>query len=782
MRHLRHPRARSPADGRPRPRPLSDRRPPRRLRDRRRDPQHATTTSRCRRSHRSSGTSRSSPGSRSESRSAHTRRARSCTSTPARSSSRRVIQVFLPMPWLRGLDRGEERLRIVIDWRDPTVKRTFKLMVPVTLGLGLINVNAVIDTFFASRYSTASSRRPRSRRRSSSTCSRRGCSRSRSRRCSSRRSRGSPSRGDLRGVLRHGLDRASRQIAFLLAPTAVVSAVLAEPIIRLLYQRGHWTPAQTPVVAGALAAFSAGLVFNGAMLMLNRAFFSLQSNWIPTDVALGNLALNAILDVVFYRFGVWGIPLATAICNIAGTIALVVLLRRRLGRVGDDGMVAALVEDPRRVGAGRRRVAYAIWRPLDSTLGRSFPAQIVSLGAARSRSRSACTWLPAARCECASCKRYSPCAAASRAAERPWTSSTSATSRSSRTSTTASRRSPIASSQLTDTVAARDMRAQLLDSMDLERERGITIKAQAVRVAWKGHQLNLIDTPGHVDFTYEVSRSLQACEGALLVVDAAQGIEAQTLANAYLAIENDLEIVPVVNKIDLPAADPDGAAQRDRRPARRRPATTSCASRPRPARASTQVLDAIVERIPPPNGDPDAPRAGADLRLLVRPVPRRRRVRARRRRRLPPARGPAGDGARHALRGAGDRRHVAGHAPGRRARAGRGRLRDHRPQGRLRAARRRHAHDRAARRDRAAARLQGRQADGVRRPLPDRLRRLPRAARRAREAEAQRRRRSSTSPRRRRRSASASAAASSACCTWRSCASGSSASSTSTCS
>jgi GTP-binding protein LepA len=160
--------------------------------------------------------------------------------------------------------------------------------------------------------------------------------------------------------------------------------------------------------------------------------------------------------------------------------------------------------------------------------------------------------------------------------------------------------------QLTETVSAREMRDQLLDSMELERERGITIKAQAVRVQWKGHELNLIDTPGHVDFTYEVSRSLQACEGALLVVDAAQGIEAQTLANAYLAIENDLEIVPVVNKIDLPQADPDGASAEVADLIGDDPDNVLRISA-KTGQGVEAVLDAIVERIPPPAGDPDAP-------------------------------------------------------------------------------------------------------------------------------------------------------------------------------
>jgi GTP-binding protein LepA len=160
--------------------------------------------------------------------------------------------------------------------------------------------------------------------------------------------------------------------------------------------------------------------------------------------------------------------------------------------------------------------------------------------------------------------------------------------------------------ELTNAVDARDMRSQYLDSMDLERERGITIKAQNVRVDWKGYTLHLIDTPGHVDFGYEVSRSLAACEGVVLVVDAAQGIEAQTLANCYLALEHDLEIVAALNKIDLPAADPDRYAM-EIETVLGIPAEDILRISAKTGDGVGDLLDAVCRRIPAPKGDPDAP-------------------------------------------------------------------------------------------------------------------------------------------------------------------------------
>ncbi len=160
--------------------------------------------------------------------------------------------------------------------------------------------------------------------------------------------------------------------------------------------------------------------------------------------------------------------------------------------------------------------------------------------------------------------------------------------------------------EVTGAVDAREMREQFLDSMDIERERGITIKAQNVRVPWKDHLIHLVDTPGHVDFGYEVSRSLAAVEGVVLVVDAAQGIEAQTLANCYLALENDLEIVAVLNKIDLPAADPDRYAAEIEN-VLGIPADTILRISAKTGEGVPELLDAVIERIPAPTGDADAP-------------------------------------------------------------------------------------------------------------------------------------------------------------------------------
>jgi len=165
--------------------------------------------------------------------------------------------------------------------------------------------------------------------------------------------------------------------------------------------------------------------------------------------------------------------------------------------------------------------------------------------------------------------------------------------------------------ELTGALQAREMEAQVLDAMDLERERGITIKAHPVRLnytAKSGDQyvLNLIDTPGHVDFSYEVTRSLAACEGALLLVDASQGVEAQTLANAYLAVENNLEIIPVINKIDLPSAQPD-ESKRQIEDIIGLDSSTSILASAKEGTGVTDILEAIIARLPPPIGDPDAP-------------------------------------------------------------------------------------------------------------------------------------------------------------------------------
>jgi putative peptidoglycan lipid II flippase len=288
-----------------------------------------------------------------------------------------LLQLFLPVPWLRNRDG---KLQRVLDWRDPAVKRTLKLMVPITLGLGLINFNAFVDTLFAARlldkYQAPSSINAAFRLYIFPqgmfsvavatvlfpTLARMA------------------TRNNMDGF-RSTVSSGMRQIAFMLIPASVICAVLAVPIVRIVYQRGDFTPDQTHVVAACLAAFSLGLTFNGAMLMLNRGFFSLQTAWVPTWVAIGNLGLNAALDASFYRLGIWGIPLSTSLVNIAGTVALLIFLRKRLGRL-DLGRTADAVVRISVASLVVAGVAYGIWWPLDHELGHRFVAQVVSLGAA----------------------------------------------------------------------------------------------------------------------------------------------------------------------------------------------------------------------------------------------------------------------------------------------------------------------------------------------------------------------------------------------------------------
>src|ERR687896_53449 len=286
-----------------------------------------------------------------------------------------VIQVVTPVWWLRGCDG---RMRAVLDLSDPAVKRVFALMLPVTLGIGLINFNLVVNTFFAARYidpalapssidaafriymlpqgmfsvAVATVLFPRLSRLAA--------------------------RADTQGF-RETVSLGLRQIGFLLIPASAVAAVLAEPITRLLYERGAFGPDETTVVAQALAAFALGLTFNGTMLMLNRAFFSLQSPWVPTVIAVGNLSLNVALNAVLYRVGIWGIPLATSLVNIAGTVALLYYIRRRLGRMEGRALASsyARITIAAALAAG---AAYGAWLGLDEALGRALGAQVVSVG------------------------------------------------------------------------------------------------------------------------------------------------------------------------------------------------------------------------------------------------------------------------------------------------------------------------------------------------------------------------------------------------------------------
>jgi putative peptidoglycan lipid II flippase len=185
-------------------------------------------------------------------------------------------------------------------------------------------------------------------------------------------------RGDTAG-LRRSLDGGLRQIAFLLVPAGLLSIVLAEPIVRLVYQRGEFTAEDTVIVAQCLQAFSIGLVFNGWMLILNRSFYAVQTNWTPTAIALGAVALNATFDTIFYRLGIWGIPLATSTVNVTAATVLLVMMRRRVGLehvVRTLGVVARVAFAAVLAAAA----AFGVWYGLDVWLGESLIAQLVSLG------------------------------------------------------------------------------------------------------------------------------------------------------------------------------------------------------------------------------------------------------------------------------------------------------------------------------------------------------------------------------------------------------------------
>jgi putative peptidoglycan lipid II flippase len=288
-----------------------------------------------------------------------------------------AVQLAIPYPAMRRLGR----LTWFCDPRDEAVQRVFALMLPVTLGLGLINLNLLVNTWFAARVdrnigpaavdkafriymlpqgmfsvAVAAVLFPALSRRAAA--------------------RDGPA---FRALVASGL----RQIAFLLIPAAALCAALATPIVRLLYEHGSFTPHQTAVVASCLAAFALGLAFNGAMLLLNRAFFSMQRAWVPTYVAIANLTVNATLDWALSSsldLGVWSIPLSTSIANIFGVGLLYLELRPVAGRLDEGALVRALV----RIALATvlaTAAAYGVWRGLDTLLGQFVAVQLLTLGA-----------------------------------------------------------------------------------------------------------------------------------------------------------------------------------------------------------------------------------------------------------------------------------------------------------------------------------------------------------------------------------------------------------------
>jgi putative peptidoglycan lipid II flippase len=288
-----------------------------------------------------------------------------------------AVQLAIPYPAMRRIGR----LSWFCDPRDEAVQRVFALMLPVTLGLGLINLNLLVNTWFAARVDhdigpaavDKAFRIYMLPQGMFSVAVAAVLFPALSRRAADRDGPG------FRALVASGL----RQIAFLLVPGAAICAALATPIVRLLYEHGSFTPHETAVVASCLAAFSLGLAFNGAMLLLNRAFFSMQRAWVPTYVAIANLTVNATLDWLLSSrldLGVWSIPLATSIANVFGVVLLYFELRPVAGRLDERQLVRALV----RIAVASilaTAAAYAVWRGLDAVLGEFVLFQLLTLGA-----------------------------------------------------------------------------------------------------------------------------------------------------------------------------------------------------------------------------------------------------------------------------------------------------------------------------------------------------------------------------------------------------------------